>query len=86
MRSRNNAIKQIVDLGGDDTARKLWKRRIGYHRRSIAETAMYRFKALLGGKLQCREKSYRKAEIFFKYLIINQMNSIGMPKGRWIGV
>jgi len=71
MRPRNNALKQIADLRGDDTARKLWKRRIGYHRRSIAETAMYRFKALLGGKLQCRKESYQKAEIFSKYLIIN---------------
>lgn len=82
----NNAIKQIADLGGDDSARKLWKKHIGYHRRSIAETAMYRFKALLGEKLKCRKRAYQKAEVLSKYLIINRMNSIGMPKGRWIGV
>jgi hypothetical protein len=28
---------------------KHWKKRYGYHKRSLAETAMYRVKQLLGG-------------------------------------
>src|SRR5271154_2209663 len=41
MKSRNNSILEIVGLGGDNTARRLWKKLKGYHRRSLAETGMY---------------------------------------------
>ena len=33
---------------------KKWKMRYGYHKRSLSETAMYRVKQLLGGKLSIR--------------------------------
>ena len=39
---------EIIGLGGDQTARKLWKKLKNYHRRSLAETTMYRFKQLFG--------------------------------------
>lgn len=55
-------------------------------RLSIAETAMFRFKKLFGGSPACRKDRYQKAEVFAKCLVINKMNSIGMPKGKWIGV
>ncbi len=32
-----------------------WKKISGYHRRSLAETAMYRFKQLLAGKISLRK-------------------------------
>lgn len=84
MQSRNDALRQIAGLGEDEDARKLWKKLTGYHKRSIAETAMYRFKKLFGGALACRKELYQKAEIFSKCLVINRMNSLGMPKGEWI--
>ena len=31
-----------------------WKKMSGYHRRSLAETAMYRFKQLMTGKISLR--------------------------------
>ncbi len=84
MQSRNNALKEIVGLGTDEDARKLWKKLKGYHRRSLAETAMFRFKALFGSSLKCRRMSYQKAEVFAKCLAINRMNSLGMPRGKWV--
>lgn len=84
LRSRNNAIREIVGLGKDEVARKLWKKLNGYHRRSLAETAMFRFKTLFGGSLACRRERYQKAEVFAKCLAINKMNDLGMPLGEWI--
>lgn len=84
MQPRNNAIKEITGLGGDDDARKLWKHLKGYHLRSIAETAMFRFKRLFGSSLCCRKLFYQKAEVYAKCLVINRMNKLGMPKGRWV--
>src|SRR5271156_379422 len=48
MKNRNDAIRAIAGLGDDEEARKIWKKLMGYHRRSLAETAVYRFKTLFG--------------------------------------
>ncbi len=84
MKPRDNAIKEITGLGDDEDARKLWKRLKGYHLRSLAETAMFRFKRLFGSNLRCRKLCYQKAEVYAKCLVINRMNELGMPKGRWV--
>lgn len=36
------------------SSNKYWKERYGYHKRSLSETAMYRVKQLLGGRLSLR--------------------------------
>ncbi|CDT14960.1 transposase (fragment) [Vibrio coralliirubri] len=36
---------------------KKWKKRYGYHKRSLSETAMYRVKQLLGRKLSLRNSN-----------------------------
>lgn len=51
VKKRNDAILEIKGLGGDDYARKLWKILKEYHRRSLAETTMYRIKQLTGSNL-----------------------------------
>src|SRR5277367_5200933 len=84
MKSRNNSILEIVGLGGDNTAGRLWKKLKGYHRRSLAETGMYRFKAIFGGTLRSRKMSSQKAESFVKAMAINKMTRLGMPKGVWL--
>jgi len=86
MQRRNDAIREIAGLGGDEEARKLWKKLTEYHQRSIGETAMYRFKTLFGSGLVCRKEPYQKAEVFAKSLVINRMNTLGMPRGRWVYV
>ena len=39
MEARNNAILEILGLGGNEEARKLWKKIKGYHRRSLGENS-----------------------------------------------
>ena len=83
IKRRNDAVCEISGLGGDDEARKLWKILKNYHRRSLAETTMYRIKQLTGGNLRSRERERQRVEGYVKCLIINRMTSIGMPKAVW---
>ena len=86
MEARNNAVLEILGLGGDDDARKLWKKLKDYHRRSLSETAMFRFKRLFGDHLASHRLENQKAEVWAKCLAINRMNSLGMPNGEWINI
>jgi hypothetical protein len=81
---RNDAIRAIVGLGNDDEARKLWKILSGYHRRSIGETAMSRFKRIFGGEFRAREFKRQKAELYAKSIAMNKMTRLGMPKSIWV--
>ena len=56
-----------------------WKRQSGYHRRSIAETAMYRFKTIFGDKLGARLFESQCTEAFIKCRALNMMTRLGMP-------
>jgi len=73
-RLRNHAVSQVKY---HDTA--YWKQKNNYHRRSLAETAMYRFKQLLGNKVQARTIGRQAREIGIKCLIMNKMTALGMP-------
>ncbi|HVW99293.1 MAG TPA: IS5 family transposase [Candidatus Babeliaceae bacterium] len=84
MLDRNNALRAITGLGNDDEARKMWKILSGYHRRSLGETAMFRFKKLFGGSFRSRELKRQKAELYAKSLAMNKMTQLGMPKGEWV--
>ena len=48
LKKRDDAVCEIQGLGGTDEARRLWKILKGYHKRSLAETTMYRIKQLKG--------------------------------------
>ena len=67
---RDTHIREIKKMG-----RKKWKEKHKYHRRSISETAMYRFKALFGNKLSSREFIRQANEVFIKCKILNQMKT-----------
>ena len=83
MKDRNDAIRAIMGLGNDDEARKIWKIMAGYHRRSLGETAFYRWKTLLGEKLQSRKLKNQRGEVYAKSKVLNKMTSLGMPNGHW---
>ena len=53
-------------------------------KRSLSETAMFRFKRLFGNNLASHRIENQKAEVWAKCLAINRMNSLGMPDGEWI--
>jgi hypothetical protein len=79
MRQRDLDIAAIHILGADETARKLWKKLIDYHQRSLSETAFSRIKRLLGPILKARKFENQKVECQVKCLIMNKMLSLGMP-------
>jgi hypothetical protein len=63
----------------DRYGRKSWKRSSGYHRRSLAETALYRYKQLINPKLASRDFDRQAVEAGAGVAVINKMNSLGMP-------
>ena len=67
---RDIHIREIKKIG-----RKKWKEKQKYHRRSVSETAMYRFKALFGDKLSSREFQRQANEVFIKCKRLNQMKT-----------
>ena len=84
MVERNDAIRAIAGLGNDDEARAIWKKLMGYHTRSLAETAVYRYKTLFGGDLMARKLDQQKGEAYAKALAMNRMTEMGMPVGEWM--
>jgi transposase len=83
-RERDASIAEIYGLGNDEEARKLWKRLHGYYKRSLVETTMFRIKRMLGERLKARHIDNQRTECFCKSLVINKMNKLGLPKGKWI--
>ena len=86
LKKRDDAVCEIQGLGGTDEARRLWKILKGYHRRSLAETTMYRIKQLTGGNIRSREWERQRVEAIVKCLVINKMTSLGMPNSVWEAV
>lgn len=59
--------------------RKQWKQASNYHRRSLAETTMFRFKTIFGDRVQTRRIQNQFKELLLKTAILNQMTHLGMP-------
>ncbi|MBX9786312.1 MAG: IS5 family transposase [Alphaproteobacteria bacterium] len=72
---RDEAIRSIRSLG-----RTEWKQQTGYHRRSLAETGMFRVKTVLGRKLSCHSLENQVVEARVWCSIINKVTLLGMPK------
>lgn len=71
--SRNDKLAAIGRLG-----RAIWKHWSGYHRRSLVETAMHRFKRL-GDRLLARRPERQVAEVHVRCAILNRFVQLGMP-------
>ncbi len=56
-----------------------WKQAVGYHRRNLAENAMYRFKQLFGGRLASRLFETQVTEVHVRVAALNVMTYLGMP-------
>jgi hypothetical protein len=80
LRQRNSALLEIKGLGNNEDARKLWKKLKGYHRRSLAETGIYRFKILFGRDLKSRTLQGQQSEAYIKSKALNIMTNLGMPQ------
>jgi hypothetical protein len=64
--ARDEAIRMIRRIG-----RQGWKKRIGYHRRSLAETAVFRLKTMFGAILKNRKLINQIAEARLRCKILN---------------
>jgi len=71
---RNESIKKIKRVG-----RKKWKQQSGYHQRSKVETAMFRYKVIIGDHLSAREVGNQKTEVAIGCKILNVMLQVAKP-------
>jgi len=76
--SRDVAIRAIRHGG-----RRRWKESVGYHRRSLSETAMYRMKCCFGDHLKNREIQNQRTETRLRSKILNQFTRLGLPEFVW---
>jgi hypothetical protein len=72
---RDQILRQIRKTG-----RTLWKKQSGYHRRSIAETTMFRFKKIFSASLNAIIFQSQAVEAFIKCNALNKMTALGMPQ------
>lgn len=72
---RDEAIRYIRRHG-----RAKWKRESGYHRRSLAETGMYRFKQVVGRVLRSRTLPNQRTEARIGSKVLNAMLALGRPQ------
>jgi hypothetical protein len=65
----------------DEHGRMGWQRRSGYNKRSLAlvETAMFRYKTIIGRRLQARTLSNQKTEAKIGCNVLNRMARLGLP-------
>ena len=72
--ARDENLRRIRQVG-----RAKWKRESGYHRRSLAETAMFRLKTIFGGGLRARTEVAQDTETKLRLSALNRMTALGMP-------
>ena len=61
------------------TGRAQWKRASGYHRRSLAETAVFRVKMIFGERVGARSFDGQAAQLLVRCRALNRMTHLGMP-------
>lgn len=77
LQERDWAIQRIRELGKE--GRKEWKVEVGYHKRSLVETAMYRLKQLFGERLSSRKLRSQATEVALRCQAQNRMVDLGIP-------
>jgi IS5 family transposase len=71
---RDENLRRIRQVG-----RKNWKQEIGYHRRSLAETQMFRVKTIFGGRVSARQFAGQGTQVLVRCAALNTMTHLGMP-------
>ena len=74
---RNEVIELIARSGKQD-----WKEQSGYHRRSLVENLMHRFKTLTSDRLWARD--VQDAEVAVRVSIINRMVMLSRYEIQWV--
>jgi IS5 family transposase len=71
---RDENLREIRKKG-----RRQWKRESGYHRRSLAETQVFRVKTIFGERVSARSFSGQAAQMLVRCAALNRMTHLGMP-------
>lgn len=74
-RDRNAAVRRAGEVGKEE-----WKREAGYHRRSLAETAMMRVKTIFSDRLKARRWRRQETELRVRCAALNRMTALGMGR------
>lgn len=72
---RDQALRRIRQVG-----KNKWKEEVGYHARSLSETAMFRFKTIFGGSLSNRLFETQRTQVKLRINALNTMTLLGMPQ------
>ena len=72
--ARNDSLQIIRNLGNDEEAFSIWKKLVGYHKRSLVETAFSRLKRLFGERLSNKKMVNLEAEVNFRCYVLNRMH------------
>jgi hypothetical protein len=71
---RNSNVRGVEEFGD-----KEWKKQIGYHRRSLVETAFFRLKSIFSDRLRNRREDTQTTEAMMRCRTLNRMTSLGLP-------
>src|SRR5215213_9805418 len=71
---RDQHIRMIQDRG-----RMGWQKAVGYGRRSLGETAVFRYKGIIGRRLRARTLPAQKPEARAACSVLDRMTRRGMP-------
>ena len=75
LEDRNSNLRQVRRLGLEG-----WKKRSGYHKRSLVETAFYRLKTIFSDRLRGRRADTQATEAMVRCAALNRMTRLGMPE------
>jgi IS5 family transposase len=73
--ARDENLRRIRAVG-----RAAWKKESGYHRRSLAETAIFRLKVIFGDRVLAKSFAGGAAELLVRCAALNRMTQLGMPE------
>jgi hypothetical protein len=79
--ARDENLRRIRQVG-----RAAWKEESGYHRRSLAETAMFRIKTIFGRGVSSRRPGQQATEAGIRCRALNIMTHQGMPRSERVAV
>jgi len=71
---RDRHIEVIQEKG-----RRGWQKTVGYGKRALVETAMFRYKTLMGPRLRARTLPTQRSEARMACAVMNRMTQLGMP-------
>lgn len=71
---RDENLRRMRAIG-----RSAWKDESGYHRRSIAETAMFRLKTVFTDKVRSVTLANQRVQLLLRCKALNRMTTLGMP-------